>query len=279
MNEPLSKRIALGVEYDGSRFAGWQAQQHRQSVQVCLEEALSRIANHPVQVHCAGRTDAGVHGLGQVVHFDSHVPRAVDSWLLGANSYLPSDIRVIWSREVGMDFHARFSALARCYRYVILNRPMRSALLRSQATWVYAPLDERRMHQAAQALMGEQDFSSFRAHSCQSASPRRLMHFIDVYRRDERVFIDLCANAFVHHMVRNIAGVLIEIGTGRKPVEWTAHLLECRDRTQAAMTASPNGLHLLGVLYPKNSGLPCHPIFERLPANVSRYQESTSSSS
>jgi len=264
-------RIVLGVEYDGSAYAGWQWQDGKATVQGQLEKALSKIANQPITVLCAGRTDAGVHALEQVVHFDCETERDMRGWLMGGNSHLPDDIRITWAQAAQDDFHARYSAIARAYRYVILNRPMKSALLRTQATWCYQPLDERAMHQAAQVLLGEHDFSSFRAQSCQSVSPNRLMHFIDVYRDEQRVIIDLCANAFLHHMVRNIAGVLMEIGIGRRPVDWTAELLETKDRSQAAMTAPPHGLHLAAVYYPEHYAIAKNPLFDKLPADAKRH--------
>ncbi len=265
------QRIALGIEYDGSAYAGWQWQTGKATVQSALEAALSKIANQPVTVHCAGRTDAGVHAFEQVVHFDTDLPRPLQAWLLGGNSHLPDDIRITFASKVAADFHARYSAIARCYRYVILNRPMKSALLRTQATWCYPPLDADRMQQAAQHLLGEHDFSSFRAHSCQSKSPKRLMYFIDVYRQQDKVIIDICANAFLHHMVRNIVGTLMEIGAGKQPVDWTLALLALKDRNRAAMTAPAHGLHLLAVYYPPHYGLDAHPLFARLPADAARF--------
>ncbi|WP_020481231.1 tRNA pseudouridine(38-40) synthase TruA [Methylomonas sp. MK1] len=264
-------RIVLGIEYDGSAYAGWQWQDGKATVQGQLEKALSRIANQPITVLCAGRTDAGVHALEQVVHFDCEVERDMHAWLMGGNSHLPDDIRITWAQQAQGDFHARYSAIARAYRYVILNRPMKSALLRTQATWCYQALDEQAMHQAAQALLGEHDFSSFRAQSCQSVSPNRLMHFIDVYRDEQRVIIDLCANAFLHHMVRNIAGVLMEIGMGRRPEDWTAELLETKDRSKAAMTAPPHGLHLAAVFYPEHYAIAKNTLFDKLPADAKRH--------
>jgi tRNA pseudouridine38-40 synthase len=184
---------------------------------------------------------------------------------------LPEDIRIIWAKPAIADFHARYSAIARFYRYVILNRPMKSALLRTQATWCYQTLDAEKMHLAAQALIGEHDFSSFRAQGCQSKSPNRLMYFVEVYRQDERVIIDICANAFLHHMVRNIAGVLMEIGMGRKPVSWVTELLAIKDRSQAAITAPPHGLHLGGVFYPDQYQIVKHPLFAKLPKDAKRF--------
>lgn len=265
-------RIVLGIEYDGSAYAGWQWQVGIATLQNELQTALSKIANQPVTVFCAGRTDTGVHALEQVVHFDCDVKRDLQAWLTGGNSQLPDDIRITWVQYAVDDFHARYSAIARFYRYVILNRTMKSALLRTQATWCYQPLDADLMHIAAQNLIGEHDFSSYRAQGCQSKSPNRFMHFIDVYRQDDRVIIDICANAFLHHMVRNIAGVLMDIGMGKQPVSWTAELLGIKDRAQAAVTAAPHGLHLGGVFYPERYGIAKHPLFDKLPKDTRRFK-------
>lgn len=264
-------RIVLGVEYDGSRFYGWQWQKDTRTVQEEVEKALSKVADHPVRVLCTGRTDTGVHALEQVIHFDTDVSRDLHAWMMGGNCFLPDDVRIIWVKEAVDDFHARYSAVARFYRYIILNRPMKSALLRKQATWCYEPLDEEKMQLAANTLIGNHDFSSFRAQGCQSKSPQRMMYFIDVYRKDEQVIIDVSANAFLHHMVRNIAGVLMDIGMGKKPVEWTQELLEIKDREQGGITASPYGLYLAGVFYPEHYGIVRHPIFEKLPQDAKRF--------
>lgn len=264
-------RIVIGIEYDGSTFAGWQRQRDRRTVQACVEDAVAQVANEQVDVISAGRTDAGVHALEQVAHFDTGARRELRSWLLGINTHLPDDVRVLWVREVEPEFHARYSAIARFYRYVILNRPMRSALYRRQMTWVYHPLDENRMHEAAQHLIGDHDFSSFRAQGCQSKSPRRIMHFIRVSREGERVVIELAANAFLHHMVRNIAGVLLEVGCGKQGPDWAKQVLEARNRKLAGVTAPADGLYLGGVCYPEAFGMPKHPIFGLLPPGASRY--------
>lgn len=264
-------RIVLGLEYDGSAYSGWQWQRHRRSVQVELERALSKIADQPVTVVCAGRTDAGVHALEQVVHFDTTAERDPRAWLLGGNSNLPDDIRITWAKAAVADFHARYSAIARFYRYIILNRPIKSALLRQQATWCYQWLDADSMHAAAQHLVGNHDFSSFRAQSCQSKSPYRVMHFVDVYREGDKVIMDISANAFLHHMVRNIAGVLMAIGAGKQSVDWTRQLLEVKDRTLAGMTAPPDGLYLGGVYYPEHYGVAKHPLFNKLPPDAKRF--------
>lgn len=249
-------RIALGIEYDGAQFFGWQRQREVETVQECLEKALSKIANHPVDVFCAGRTDAGVHGTGQVVHFDTDAVRPDKGWTMGVNANLPDAIAVTWVKHVPDDFHARFSATARRYRYVIYNERLRPGILNHGLSHYHFPLDADKMHQAAQCLLGENDFSSFRAAQCQSNSPNRFVHHVNVTRTGSFVVIDIKANAFVHHMVRNIAGSLIIIGKGEQPVEWMAEVLALKDRTQAAETAKPHGLYLIDVDYPEEFGLP-----------------------
>lgn len=252
-------RIALGIEYDGTRYAGWQYQHHAPSVQQVVERAVSKVADEPVRVVCAGRTDTGVHALGQVVHFDTGAERTARSWVLGCNSNLPQDVGVRWARPVGDEFHARFGAVARRYRYLILNRPTRPALLHHRVCWHRLPLDESRMAAAAWPLVGEHDFSSFRALACQAKHPVRTIHELQVQRHGECVVIDVAANAFLHHMVRNIAGVLIAIGQGERPPEWTGQLLEARDRSVGGVTAPPEGLYLVSVQYPARFGLPAPP--------------------
>jgi len=250
-------RVALGIEYDGSAFHGWQAQQEGvRTVQVALEQALSRVADHSLRVVCAGRTDTGVHALGQVVHFDTAAERSERNWLLGTNVHLPDDVSVTWVRNVSMDFSARFSAVSRRYRYFILNRTARSAVLAGRVTWTHRPLDAERMHKAAQVLVGEHDFSSYRALGCQAKSPVRTIHSITVERVGEFVVLSLHANAFLHHMVRNIAGVLMAIGRGDQPQEWAAEVLELRDRTLGGVTAPPNGLYFESVEYPPEFAIP-----------------------
>ncbi len=265
------KRWVIGIEYDGSHFSGWQWQTGKRTVQAELEKALAKVANQPISVICAGRTDAGVHALEQIAHFDTTAKRDSYSWLMGGNTQLPDDIRILWVKQAVDDFHARYSAIARFYRYIIINRKMKSALRPTQMTWCYEPLDVEKMHQAAQYLVGEHDFSSFRAQGCQSKSPSRMMHFIDVYRQGEQVIMDICANAFVHHMVRNIAGVLMAIGAGQKPLDWTAQLLEIKDRDKAGITAKPHGLYLGAVFYPEKYEIVKHPVFAKLPADVKRF--------
>ena len=253
-------RIALGIEYDGSGFHGWQSQQPGvETVQQRVETALARVADHPVSAICAGRTDAGVHAVEQVVHFDSSAERSLRAWVLGPNTHLPATISLRWAREVDESFHARYSALARRYRYVILNRAVRSALHYGRATWHHYPLDAGRMHTAGQALLGEHDFSAFRARECQSRSPWRELRELTVRREGDRVILEIEANAFLHHMVRNIVGTLLVIGRGERPLEWAGEVLAARDRTWAGITAPAAGLYLHAVRYPAEFGLPPGP--------------------
>ncbi len=253
-------RVALGIEYDGTKYSGWQRQNHVIGVQNKLEDALSKIANHPVEVQCAGRTDAGVHGTGQVVHFDTETPRKMIAWQMGANANLPKDIAVRWAAEVSDDFHARFSATARRYRYVIYNHHLRPAILHSGVSHYHGELDADKMHEAAQSLLGENDFTSFRAAFCQSRSPCRNIHHIDVTRQGRYIIIDIKANAFVHHMVRNITGSLIVVGKGEQPPEWIGWLLGEKNRRLAGATAKAEGLYLVDVDYPAEFNLPRPPI-------------------
>ncbi len=261
MNTTRTYRLAAGVEYDGSHFAGWQRQKDQKVrfVQEVLEEALSRVADRPVQVVCAGRTDTGVHATAQVVHFETTACRPERSWLLGTNVNLPGDVCLRWVQPVAEDFHARFSATARRYRYIIDNRPVRPAILRGRVTWWRAPLDEARMVEAARALVGEHDFTSYRSVACQAKNPVREIRSLEVSRQGDFIYIDVEANAFLHHMVRNIAGVLMAIGEGERPVQWAAELLEVRDRTRGGVTAPAAGLYLVAVRYPERFGLPPAP--------------------
>jgi len=252
-------RWAAAVEYAGSGYAGWQTQAGRVTVQASVEAALSQVAAHTVSTVAAGRTDAGVHAWGQVVHFDSSAPRTPRAWLLGGNANLPADISLRWVQPVADTFDARRSAVARRYRYVILNQRARSALLRQRATWVPATLDAGGMHDAAQALLGEQDFSAFRAAECQSNTPMRCITAARVHRAGAFVILDIRANAFLHHMVRNIMGSLIEIGQGRQPPQWIATLLAGCDRRQAGATAPACGLYFVGPEYPAHWALPTPP--------------------
>jgi tRNA pseudouridine38-40 synthase len=248
-------RIGLGLEYDGAEFNGWQSQRGARTVQGTLETALSKVADHPIKVICGGRTDAGVHAVGQVVHFDTQALRRMRSWVLGANANLPRDIAVTWAQPVAEDFHARFSAISRRYRYVILNRWVRPAVLRTKVTWQHRLLDENRMRQAAAHLVGEHDFTTFRALACQAKNPVRTVHELNVTREHDYVYIDIHANAFLYHMVRNIAGVLMTIGAGGRPVSWAAELLRLRDRVRGGVTAFPDGLYLVHIAYAQRFAL------------------------
>ncbi|MEX0942779.1 MAG: tRNA pseudouridine(38-40) synthase TruA [Pseudomonadales bacterium] len=248
------------VSYNGSSFHGFQFQRKEvATIQGCLQETLSQIADHPVSLRCAGRTDAGVHATHQVVHFDTSVRRPVKAWVRGSNRYLPDAITVNWAGQVSPDFDARYSARARRYLYLIDNSPERSSFLVGGITHERYPLDELAMDRAGAALVGEHDFSSFRASGCQSKSPYREIHALRVYRQGSVVVIDVTANAFLHHMVRNIAGVLIKIGTGRAPVDWAGNVLAQRDRGSAWVTAAPDGLYLVDVIYPDQFRLPTGP--------------------
>lgn len=249
-------RIALGLEYDGSHFHGWQRQSFDSSVQIALETALSQLANEPIQTICAGRTDAGVHACGQVVHFDTQANRSNRAWVLGANTLLPPAIRVLWSKETSKDFNARRSATGRRYRYVIYNHPLRPSVLRDYVTWQYRQLDVQKMQMAAQYWIGEHDFSSFRASECQSLSPVRFVQAIQVVRRGDQVVFDITANAFLHHMVRNMVGTLVKIGSGLVEPEEADLVLKARDRRAAGITAPANGLYLVKVYYPQHYELP-----------------------
>ncbi|MGO1191161.1 tRNA pseudouridine(38-40) synthase TruA [Vibrio casei] len=253
-------RIALGVEYDGSKLHGWQKQNDVVSVQEHLEKALSVIANHPVNVICAGRTDAGVHGTGQVVHFDTDSERKLVAWTLGVNANLPSSIAVCWAHNVSDEFHARFTATARRYRYIIYNNTVRPGILASGVSHYHTPLNEHKMHEAAQCLLGEHDFTSFRATHCQAHSPWRSVMHLNVTRQGQYVVVDVKANAFLHHMVRNIVGSLIKVGAGEEPPEWIQWVLDQKDRRTAGTTAKPGGLYLVDVDYPISFELPRLPI-------------------
>ena len=249
-------RFAAGLEYDGRAYSGWQFQPGLTTVQDALQRALSRVADAPVETHCAGRTDAGVHATAQVLHFDSDAQRTERAWRLGANTYLPNDVSVLWVREVPETFHARFSATARSYRYLILNRDSRPGLDTGRATWERRPLDHLLMHDCAQQLVGEHDFSAFRAIECQAKSPLRRVERLSVSRDGDWVSLDITANAFLHHMVRNVAGLLMAVGEGDSPPERVAAVLASRDRKTNAATAPPDGLYLAGVRYPAGFGLP-----------------------
>ncbi|TQD45446.1 tRNA pseudouridine(38-40) synthase TruA [Marilutibacter aestuarii] len=254
----------MAVEYDGSAFSGWQrltrpgeeGRRDEATVQEAVEAALGFVAGQPIATVCAGRTDAGVHARAQVIHFDSPVARDPRGWVLGTTTRLPPSVCIRWCVPVAGDFHARFSARARRYRYRLLNRPVRPALMREYLVWERRPVDARAMHRAAQALLGEQDFSAFRTVHCQAPHARRNMHEISVHRDGEVIDFELQANAFLHHQVRNIVGSLLVVGRGEKPEAWIAELLAGRDRTVAGPTAPPGGLMFLNPLYPPACGLP-----------------------
>lgn len=253
-------RLALGVEYDGASYHGWQRQQSVTSVQQCVEEALTAIANEPIKVVCAGRTDAGVHATCQVVHFDTNNYRPDRAWTIGLNRYLPDAIAIKWVKQQDEDFHARFSATARRYRYVIYNHRLRNSILAKGVTHIHTELDHQLMHQAAQHLVGKHDFSAFRAVNCQANTPVRDLTKISVQRFGDYIVIDVQANAFLHHMVRNITGSLLAVGSKEQPTEWIQSLLIGKDRTKAAATAKPHGLYLVDVTYPEIFSLPNTPI-------------------
>ncbi len=252
-------RYALGIEYDGSRYHGWQRQKSVVSVQQTLEKALSKVADETVEVVCAGRTDTGVNATNQVVHFDTEKIRKDVAWTLGVNTYLPKDVAVTWVKQVSSDFHARFSASARQYRYVIYNNRLRSAILSQGLSFCHYPLDENLMHQAAQALVGKHDFTSFRTVHCQSHSPIRTLYYCNVSRRGDYVIIDVKGNAFLHHMVRNIAGSLMRVGQELETVEWIKQVLAKKNRCVAGMMAAAGGLYFVGVDYPATFDLPQRP--------------------
>ena len=249
-------RVALGVSYNGQAYSGWQSQRSGNTIQDKLEAALGRFATHPVSTLCAGRTDAGVHGLMQVVHFDTPLNRPASSWVRGTNTFLPADIAVQWAQPVPQDFHARASAVARRYAYVLLQSPVRPSVDAGRVGWVFHPLDHQAMRQAANHLLGEHDFSSFRASACQALSPIKHLFQLDI--RQEGVYwrFDFQANAFLHHMIRNIMGGLIAVGQGSQPPEWVAQVLAARSRDAAAPTFSPDGLYFQGPVYDAAWGLP-----------------------
>lgn len=252
-------RIALGIEYDGTAYNGWQRQRTGVGVQSFVEKALSLVANEPIELTCAGRTDSGVHASGQVVHFDTSSDRSDHGWLLGVNSNLPDDINVSWAKRVDAEFSARFSATARSYRYLILNRLARSALYARRAWWVHKPLDEKRMDAAAKALVGLHDFSAFRAAGCQASTPDREIRSISVTRDGSWISIEVTANAFLQHMVRNITGSLVAVGCGDESIDWLAEVLQSKDRKRGGIAAPPHGLTLIQVDYPAEFNLPANP--------------------
>ncbi len=249
-------RLALGVEYAGTRFCGWARQRGLPSIEQQLAAALGAVADHPVALICGGRTDAGVHALGQVVHFDTPAARSLQAWVQGANRHLPPEIAVRWAQPVPAFFHARFSALRRHYRYWIDNAASRSPFGAGRAALVYNPLDVATMQQAGACLVGEHDFSAFRSADCQSASPVRRLEALQVARAGQWVSVDLCANAFLHHMARNVVGMLLKVGKGERRPEWARELLAGRDRSGAPATAPAAGLYLAAIDYPGGFALP-----------------------
>jgi tRNA pseudouridine38-40 synthase len=249
-------RIALGLEYDGSPFQGWQTQPAGNTVQDALEAALAQIAGETVAVTCAGRTDRGVHASGQVVHFDSAAERPDSAWVRGVNGFLPESVAVLWARRVPEDFHARYAARSRTYRYVLVSRGVRPALAARYAGWTHAPLDLAAMSDAARHLLGEHDFSAFRSSECQAKTPVRTLHELRVESRGERIDFVLRANAFLHHMARNIVGTLVHVGKGARAPGWALEVLRSRDRGAAAATFGPEGLYLESVEYASSWELP-----------------------
>ena len=250
------QKWVIGVEYDGAEFCGWQRQSHCASVQQKLEQALSYVADEGIELSCAGRTDAAVHACEQVAHFESQAERSPRAWLMGANCRLPHSIRILWVQQIDQAFHARFSAIARSYRYIIQNTAVPSALFRNKVCWEYRSLDAATMHQAAQQLLGEHDFSAFRAAGCQAKTASRNIEYLEVTRRGDFIFIDIRANAFLHHMVRNIAGSLMTIGQGEHDAQWLQAVLQSKDRRLAAKTAAAGGLYFVQAHYPERFKLP-----------------------
>ncbi len=254
-------KLAACIEYDGTDFHGWQTQSGGcRTVQSELEAAISKVANEPVAVTCSGRTDKGVHGYGQIIHFETNAVRDERSWVLGITTSLPRDIGVLWVKPVKDDFNARFTALSRRYRYVIYQSMVRPAILRHRVCWNCRPLDANLMHEGAQYLIGEHDFSSFRAAECQAAHPNRDMQYINVSVEGDFIYIDIQANAFLHHMVRNIAGVLLKVGEGKREPIWVKEVLEARKRTAADITAPAQGLYFVSVQYPEEYSIPESPL-------------------
>ncbi len=249
-------RIALGVEYDGSPFSGWQSQPDASTIQDTLQAALNRIAGKSISIIAAGRTDAGVHALEQVVHFDTSIERPISAWVRGTNSMLPDSIAVLWAHPVPDEFHARFSAHARSYRYLLINRQVRCAVQHGKAGWFHTPLDVEKMIDAAQYLLGEHDFSAFRSSECQAKSPIKNLAQLEIQKKDDTIVFDLKADAFLHHMVRNIVGCLVYVGKGNHPPQWMAEVLDSRDRSRGAPTFAPDGLYLRRISYDAKWKLP-----------------------
>ena len=262
-------RIALGIEYDGAGFAGWQSQSHGNTVQDVLELALAAIAGEAVRTVCAGRTDAGVHAAAQVVHFDTAVARPQSAWVRGVNAHLPPQVAVRWAQVVDAEFHARFSARARSYRYLLLNRPVRAALLHGRVGWYHRPLDVAAMQAASACLVGEHDFSAFRAAECQAKTPVKHLYRADISRQSDCIVFDFHANAFLHHMIRNLVGSLVYIGQGKHAPSWMAELLAGRDRRRAAPTFDAAGLYFAGVDYDPCWQLPLPDLIMASPSVLS----------
>lgn len=252
-------KIAACIEYDGSKFRGWQTQRGEPTVQSAVEQALSSIADEEITVHCAGRTDTGVHACGQVVHFETGAERSARSWVQGANTMLPSGVSLLWTRPVADDFHARFSALSRAYRYVILNRPVRPTYLAGKVAWIHEELDVKRMRSGARCLLGKHDFSAFRSSRCANKVPVKNMQALEVGSQGEWVWMDVEADGFLHHMVRNIAGSLLAVGCGDHEPRWVEEVLQSKDRTRGGVTAAPDGLYFVKAAYPERFALPSPP--------------------
>ncbi len=249
-------RVALGVEYDGSPYAGWQSQPDGRTVQDVLQLALGRISGERITVIAAGRTDTGVHALEQVIHFDTCAVRPLTAWVRGVNALLPASVSVLWAREVDDEFHARYSARARSYSYYLYCRPVRSAVQHGKVGWYHQALDADMMREAAIHLLGEHDFSAFRASECQAKSPVKTLTTLSIQQNGDMISFDLTANAFLHHMVRNIVGCLVYVGKGKYPPQWINEVLHGRERSKAAPTFAPDGLYLRRITYDEKWGLP-----------------------
>jgi tRNA pseudouridine38-40 synthase len=252
----VAMRIALGVEYNGAEFNGWQSQPDGRTVQDHIQQAISHIACEPVSIIAAGRTDTGVHALEQVIHFDTSTVRPLSAWVRGVNALLPSSIAILWGHPVAEEFHARFSAQARSYQYVLINRPVRSAVHYGRVGWFHAPLDVQAMREAATFLLGKHDFSSFRAAECQAKSPVKTLAQLDIQQHGDTIIFDFTADAFLHHMVRNIVGGLVYVGKGKHSPEWMKVVLEAKQRSLAAPTFAPDGLYLRRINYDTKWKLP-----------------------
>ena len=263
-------RYACGLEYSGEGFYGFQTQVQEPTIQGCLEKAISRVANHSIRVFCCGRTDTGVSAIHQVVHFDTNTTRSSYQWIMGINSNLPQGISLLWIKAVDSEFHARFSAIERSYKYKIFNRWIRPAIHRHELTWEKLPLDENRMHQALQYLIGQHDFNAFRSSACQSKTSVKTIYSASVTRNTNILELDISGSGFLHHMIRNIVGTLLPIGIGEKPIEFMQQVLLSKDRTKAGITAKPNGLTFYGVKYPEKFSIPELPIADHLPKHYER---------